>query len=474
MRCGVVGRQGLRSDPPRWQTAKPGMRKSALIETAAAGGVSGGPPCRWRGRRRWSLRFSLESLDGRIRNCSRWFSPYIPKICHALRLPRVSWAPGRIRWLVFGPALPACTATSGSRRASRLGSPLVLALARRLERCALCQSTAMMRFAVLKGIQGFGDRLQCLLQAIRYAKNCNRVLVVDWRDTDWTHEPDDFGFEDFFKLHGVNVFSLDSFIQYFDEHKRTLSVEPSSWRYKITDWKYQNWIYESTFNYPIEEGHEVHNQVIGEICEYKRADFDADIVVLPGVYRRVCHYVDVRYIRLSRWVQYLVEQNIKAHSSLRRFQYDAIHLRGGSKKWAGGHVPMKELAAQIDSTWPDEDTYFERIHSAYTNLIGTMESLPLLLVTDSSLLADRWQDRYGKCLTMPTFNSVLEESGTHKISAEKLKSEAISKADLNIELIRDFVLLTNSRSITWDGISLFSKAAVGCKKTNANILWIED
>jgi hypothetical protein len=331
-----------------------------------------------------------------------------------------------------------------------------------------------MRFAVLKGIQGFGDRLQCLLQAIRYAINTERILVVDWRDTDWTHDPENFAFDDFFQLHGVPTFGLNEFIQYYEAHKHTLTVAPSTWQHKLTDWKYQNWIYQTIFSHPVEEGHEVANQVISEILEWKRPDFDADIVVLPGVFRRLCHYVDVRHIQLSRWAEAQVKQMLADHPSFRRFQYDAIHLRGGSKSWAGGHVPLQNLADQIASTWPDEDTYFDRIHAAYTGLVTTMDPLPLLVVSDSKQLADRWQERFGECLTVPTFNHKLEESGTHKLSASALEEEAISKADLNLELIRDFVLLANSRSITWDGISLFSKAAVGCKKSGSSMLWLPE
>ena len=45
-----------------------------------------------------------------------------------------------------------------------------------------------LKFIVLKGMEGFGDRLQCLLQAIIYAQTTKRILVVDWSDFNWTHE----------------------------------------------------------------------------------------------------------------------------------------------------------------------------------------------------------------------------------------------------------------------------------------------
>ena len=331
-----------------------------------------------------------------------------------------------------------------------------------------------MRFAVLKGIQGFGDRLQCLLQAIRYAQHSERILVVDWRDTDWTHDATQFAFEDFFRLQGIPSFGINEFCQYIAAHGSQLSVVPSTWTHKLTDWRYQNWIYSDIFSHPRSDGDEALNQCISEIIAYKRPDFDADVVVLPGVYRRVCNYGDVHWIRPSRWLEWRLRSLLDSQSELRRFQYDVVHLRGGSKSWAGGHVPLKGLAEQIEKTWPDEDGFFERMHTAYINLIQTMPPLPLLLVSDSQQLTDSWQKRFGSCLTVPTFNAILEESGTHKLTAGQLKQHAISKADLNVELLRDFVLLTNARSITWDGISLFSKAAVGCKKTGVSLLWLEE
>jgi hypothetical protein len=85
---------------------------------------------------------------------------------------------------------------------------------------------------------------------------------------------------------------------------------------------------------------------------------------------------------------------------------------------------------------------------------------------------DGWQQRFGECLTVPTFNSVLEESGTHKLTPRQLQEHKVNKSELNLELMRDFVLLTNARSITWDGISLFSKAAVGSKQSGVSLMWL--
>jgi len=332
----------------------------------------------------------------------------------------------------------------------------------------------MMRFAVLKGIQGFGDRLQCLLQAIRYAQHTERVLVVDWRDTDWTHDAGQFDFHDFFRLSGVRWFGVQEFCQLVQAYGSQLSVAPSTWTHKLTDWRYQNWVYSEIFSHPRQAEEESLNQCISEIIAYKRPDLEADVVVLPGVYRRVCNYADVRWLRLSRWAEERIQQLVAPHPQLRRRRYDAVHLRGGSKSWAGGRVPLKSLAEQIDTTWPEEEDFFQRMHNAYTKLLKEREPLPLLLVSDSEKLLEGWQRRYGECLTVPTFNAVLEESGTHKITPQQLQQHKVSKSELNLELIRDFVLLTNARSITWDGISLFAKAAVGCKQSGVGLMWLPE
>lgn len=329
-----------------------------------------------------------------------------------------------------------------------------------------------MRFAVLKGVQGFGDRLQCLLQAIRYAINTERILVVDWRDTDWTHEATAQGFEAYFRLSGVRSFGLQEFLLYLEHHGSGLSVLPEPWHHKLADWRYQNWVYSAIFSHPKEEGDEALNQVISRITAYERPDFDADVVVLPGVYRRHCNYRDVGTMQLTPWAEERLQALLASGSALHRFAYDAVHLRGGSKPWAGGHVPLKDLADHIEKTWPDEELYFERMHTAYTNIAAKHGELPLLLVSDSQQLVDRWQQRFGPCLHLPTFNAVLEESGTHKISPSTLKQHQIDKQQLNLELIRDFVLLTNARTITWDGISLFSKAAVACRQTGVSLSWL--
>ena len=45
-----------------------------------------------------------------------------------------------------------------------------------------------MKFVLFKGVEGFGDRLQCLLYIIEYSIKTNRILIVDWNDIEWCQE----------------------------------------------------------------------------------------------------------------------------------------------------------------------------------------------------------------------------------------------------------------------------------------------
>ena len=52
----------------------------------------------------------------------------------------------------------------------------------------------MKKYILLKGYEGFGDRLENLLQTISYCRKTNRVLVVDWSDYMWTNDLN-YGFD---------------------------------------------------------------------------------------------------------------------------------------------------------------------------------------------------------------------------------------------------------------------------------------
>ncbi|MBM5825268.1 MAG: hypothetical protein FJ054_07900 [Cyanobacteria bacterium M_surface_10_m2_119] len=326
-----------------------------------------------------------------------------------------------------------------------------------------------LRFVVLKGVQGFGDRLQCLLQAIRYAEISRRHLVIDWRDSDWTHTPEQ-PLHTFFNLKEIGTYGLHEFQIYWQAHADQLSVFPACWAPVLTEANYTSWIYKEIFHLPD------NNAILADICAYKTADFDADIVVYPGVGKRTFSYSDLNKLELSNWVKSRI-QNFTQANGLTPGNYDIVHLRGGSKSWCGGHVPLKSLNTSIHERWPDQAAYLDDLWQTYEKSIAQLPSLPLVLLSDQTALAEAWQDRFSCGQSLPNAaGNLIRESGIHKLSAEDLQKhpQAISKEELTLESLRDFVVMLHARKVISDGISLFSRMAERCGAAGVRLMELSD
>ena len=49
-----------------------------------------------------------------------------------------------------------------------------------------------MKYLIVKGYLGFGDRLESLKMCVAYAQKHNLQIYVDWRDPMWSHGTEDF------------------------------------------------------------------------------------------------------------------------------------------------------------------------------------------------------------------------------------------------------------------------------------------
>ena len=108
-------------------------------------------------------------------------------------------------------------------------------------------STSKLKFVVLKGLGGFGDRLQCLLETIRYAKSTKRIIVIDWGDSNWSHE-EEINSEYYFSINELDCFSFDSFKIYYKKLFHDLTVYPAIWKNQMLDNNYEEFIYKNIFS----------------------------------------------------------------------------------------------------------------------------------------------------------------------------------------------------------------------------------
>lgn len=314
--------------------------------------------------------------------------------------------------------------------------------------------SAQKKYAVLKGVAGWGDRLQCLLQTIGYARKTGRSMVVDWRDSDWTHDPSE-PIEKWFSFSGINTTPLSEFLDSWRGGKGAMRSFPEVWSEVLDSPDYRRWIYKTQYYNAVEHSH------LQKITNGS-PDHEHEVVVCPGVGARFFAYSDCGAINPEPWLKdrissFAREQGLKAGG------YDVVHLRGGSKSWAGGVVPLKGLDDRIKKAWPTRDSYLADMEARYRARLGGAEALEVVILTDSAQLGRDWVESFSFGRMIPTFNEHLRESGIHKLTRDELAPLGVSKEDLNYETLRDFCVMLNARHVVGDGMSVFSKMGDRCR-----------
>ena len=142
-----------------------------------------------------------------------------------------------------------------------------------------------MKFVIFKGFEGFGDRLQCLLQIIQYSNITNRILVIDWSDEHWSKEKSG-DFYRYFHLVNIKIMSLQSFRMLYsllEESHIDISIIPKIWKKDIF---MSPGIYIYNEDYILKNN----NSIINDICNNKNLDFEETIVIYSGVKNRTFSY----------------------------------------------------------------------------------------------------------------------------------------------------------------------------------------
>lgn len=329
-----------------------------------------------------------------------------------------------------------------------------------------------MRYVLLKGLEGFGDRLQCLLQAIGYAQFTGRCLVVDWRDSHWSHNQD-LPFEHYFHIEGVQTLSLQDFTCIFrDLSPISLSfpsVVPEAWAARLLDPNYESFIRQPAFALP------GNGECLNDIISGHQPDFHHAIVVYPGIGQRhfKCH--NAKYVRPTPIVTASLQMCVNQYS-LCDGQYDVVHFRGGTKIWAGGAMQKDSPNYHKHVQWDSAHHYLQEIYDVLHQIRDGAPPCPLYVLTDTPNLAHQWIREFEDAtLVHNSAHGCMGDTGIHKISRHALNSiqptgspclPRLTKEILNVEAIRDFVLMNHARFLVGDGVSTFSYLAYGFKMNN--------
>ena len=277
-------------------------------------------------------------------------------------------------------------------------------------------------YMVVKGAEGFGDRMQCLLQAIRYARKSDRRLLVDWRDDHWCHDGAT-GFDAYFELVGISSAS-------FAELKGAIgdgeAIVPARWTPDVV-----------CAPTPVSE--------LYAYEEFVDAPSTARCVVHPGVKFRAWHCADASSVRALPW---LAERVMRAFEAIPS-KYTAVHLRGGDR--------LARLIAEHRTT-----------RRAY---VAEMRSKagpgPVVIVSDDAALVEEYERQCAadgstkprRSGLTPPARCVDGAAGTHLNGAGSLQCPFLTKRELNANAVCDFVVLCHAERVVADGNSLFSRMA---------------
>ena len=293
------------------------------------------------------------------------------------------------------------------------------------------------KYIYQKGIQGFGDRLQCLLQSIGIAKQTGRILVVDWEDEQWCHNlAHDFHY--FFQLDGIQWMTKQDFLR----NAKCQTFYPEVWSMDSLANLQTDKLWEKPYDNVL-------------LNKYPKNFDDIDCLVHGCTTQRNWTYNMSTHMRLQQNVLATIHHQFERIGLPRKTPYTVVHLRGGDRL----RIAKTSL-----------DTYIQQMFTKFnTEVTDDARQLPVVVVSDEPILIDKWRNVYdGEILVNDSesqrtgcFRTFTE--GIHNLKPDDLYCDDLQKKDLNIAMLRDFLLIANATHIVCDGKSCFSTMARDCK-----------
>lgn len=315
------------------------------------------------------------------------------------------------------------------------------------------------RFVILKGNAGFGDRLNTLLETIEYAQRTNRILVVDWRDSHWSHDGTT-GFEHYFNINMENYMTMDEFVKIYSWNPRDSMLQPA-WKFSI----YPN-IWKGNITHRILGCDDHANCKLGIKCYYSNTyrqwntsiqeiykrgkDIIPSIVVCPSSHRS---YYKFNYFKFIVPKDYLLQKiiNVMKLNEIKPNTYDILHLRTCDKEWNGGRRLAKTQDVEFIKS---KNNYFQYLAQQYETTENKADKL--IIISDSIKLAIEWSKLYTKGNVLKNRKHI--ENGVSGIH-DTQSILPISKVELNDDTLIDYYLMIFSKNIISDGDSYFSNSA---------------
>lgn len=263
-----------------------------------------------------------------------------------------------------------------------------------------------MKYLVVKGWLGFGDRLETLKMAVKYAQDHNLKIYVDWTDSMWSHGNESF--YTYFNL--INMPTLRS----LDEIPADATVHPPYWKDRLKE-SITREINDKKGELGIDLG------ILG-------APFDADVIVVSSVGYRSLYTDGQFFANCFRVVDQRILQKLRERKSRYPIEQSwGIHIRGTDRL-----RPNKRMIS------------IQSIVSLIT-CYGGLNNVKMTVVSDDKENLEIWKRYYPDSFVASEL-SVQQNStaGNHNLDKNSLK---FSKDEMNVDLLADFFTLALTQKI---------------------------
>jgi len=261
-----------------------------------------------------------------------------------------------------------------------------------------------MKYLVVKGWLGFGDRMESLKMAVKYALTYNLQIYVDWRDPMWSHGSEDF--YTYFKL--VNIPVLNS----LDDIPADATYYPPYWKGNLDK----------------HITHDFLTEHINDNLNLNKIDkpFDADVVVYSCVGFRALYPDSTFFGDVFRVIDPRILTKVKEHCQAYPVSSSwGIHIRGTDR------LRDRRRLTSIQSI----------VSNVTAN--GGLNKAHMVVVSDDNEHTQIWKNYYPNSYVVSNFHKD-SRKGNHNMSKDEL---TISKDQLNVEMLIDFFVLSKCERI---------------------------
>lgn len=263
-----------------------------------------------------------------------------------------------------------------------------------------------MKYLVVKGWLGFGDRLETLKMAVKYALDNNLKIYVDWSDEMWSHGSENF--YTYFKL--INMPILES----LDDIPADATYYPEFWKDHIKE----------PINADFLEKIKTLKLDIGVLKDV----YPADVVVVSSVGLRTLYTDSSFFANVFR----VVDSRILTKLRQRRGRYPieqswGIHIRGTDRLRSHKRtLSVQSIVSNVTSN-------------------GGLNGPKMTVVSDDKENTEIWKRYYPDSFVVSEL-SIQQDStaGNHNLTKDKLK---FTKDEMNVDALTDFFTLALTQRI---------------------------